>query len=137
MPHHRAISTRPSALAAVICACAVLKGCSQEPPLAPPDQTYTLRGRIETLPQAGKPMSELTIHHEPLPSFRDANGEVVGMTAMVMPFTPTKTLDLQLFAPGDVVEFTFEVRWKSLPYSRLTRMTKLASDTQLNFKSPD
>lgn len=137
MTSTRAFPPRPTALRAVLCACAILSGCSQEPPLPPPDQTYTLRGKIETLPQKGKPMSELTIHHEPLPAFRDINGNVVGMTAMVMPFTPTKTIDLTPFSPGDIVEFTFEVRWKSLPYSRLTRMTKLPSDTQLNFKSAD
>lgn len=137
MMNARSLPPRPTALRALLCACAILSGCSQEPPLPPPDQTYTLRGKIETLPQTGKPMSELTIHHEPLPTFRDVNGTVVGMSAMVMPFTPTKALDLSVFAPGDVVEFTFEVRWKSLPYSRLTRMTKLASDTQLNFKSGD
>lgn len=101
------------------------------PALPPPDQVYTLRGKIETLPAKDKPLSDLILLHEPIDSFVDMKGKVVGMDSMSMPFTPDRSVDLSAFAVGDVVEFTFEVRWKQAPRSLLTKMTKLPAGTTI------
>ena len=116
---------------AAVIALTSFAGCSQEPALAPADQVYTVRGRITSLPQPAKPLSELMMLHEPIPPFVGKDGAVVGMDSMEMPFTPAKSLSLQGLATGDVVEFTFEVRWKARPFSRVTRITKLPAGTEL------
>lgn len=120
-----------AAAAAVLGAAA---GCEQKRGAASsePDQVYTVRGRIESLPAPDRPGSELQILHEPIPSFVNKDGKVVGMDTMVMPFTPAPGVSLEGLARGDIVEFTFEVRWKSRPYSQLTRIQKLPPDTTLN-----
>ncbi|MFN0132471.1 MAG: copper-binding protein [Phycisphaerales bacterium] len=113
--------------------CAIV-GCSDGKPgptLPAADQIYTLRGKIETLPVKDKPLSDLILLHEPIDAFVDMHGKVVGMDSMSMPFTPDRAVDLSKFAVGDVVEFTFEVRWKQSPRSLLTRMSKLAPGTEI------
>jgi Cu/Ag efflux protein CusF len=110
--------------------CLAVVGCSRGPSLPPPDQTYTLRGRIETVPARDKPASELMIEHEPIPTFVNREGRVVGMNSMVMPFTPAPGVSLEGYKAGDIVEFTFEVRWKN-GGSRLTNLRKLPPDTAL------
>ena len=111
-------------------------GCSRAPAPAPAtkaDQVYTLRGQIAMLPDPAKPANELQIRHEPIPNFVNKEGKVVGMNAMIMPFTPAPGLSLSELAVGDIVEFTFEVRWTSRPASRVTTIRKLAADTKLDF----
>ena len=110
-----------------------LAACSRKPALPPPDQVYTLRGQIAALPEPGKPASDLVIHHEPIPGFVNRDGVAVGMDSMEMPFPPAPGVSLKGLSQGDVVEFTFEVRWKQAPFSQLTRITKLPPDTALNF----
>ena len=114
--------------ALAVCLCA----CSKEPAIGPPDQVYTLRGRVESVPTPDKPASELMIRHEPLPGFVGKDGKVVGMDSMAMPFTPARGVSLEGVKPGDIVEFTFEVRWKSRPFSRLTVLKKLSPETRLD-----
>jgi Cu/Ag efflux protein CusF len=121
-----------------------LGGCDRSPPaggtaatqatLAAPDQTYTVRGRIVDLPDAVRPASSFQVRHEAIDDFMNAEGHVVGMDAMVMPFTPARELSLEGFAPGDVVELVFEVRWKTLPRSRVTELRRLPPDTPLEFR---
>jgi len=124
---------RAVAAAAILVACAVWVGCSREPRLAPADQVYTVRGRIETLPVKDQPASELTILHEPIPTFVNKDGHVVGMDSMAMPFSPAPGVSLDGLAVGDQVEFTFEVRWKSRPFSRMTSIGRLPGGVELHF----
>jgi Cu/Ag efflux protein CusF len=116
-------------------------GCSRSPgngkASTPAEQVYTLRGRITGLPVQGRPLSELTIMHEDLPTFVGKDGTMVGMKAMEMPFTPAKGVSLKGLAVGDPVEFTFEMRWKSQPHSQLTRIKKLPADTELRIPKSD
>ncbi|MDX2131888.1 MAG: copper-binding protein [Planctomycetota bacterium] len=104
-----------------------LGACARE--LPPPDQTYTVRGRIDALPQ---PPAPLAIHHELIPEFLDRTGKVVGMREMVMDFPDLAPgVSLEGLKAGDPIEFTFEVRWKSDPRARVTRIVRLPDDTTL------
>lgn len=97
-----------------------------------PDAVYTVRGRIVMLPEAGKPLSDLQIHHEPIETLVNPNG-TVGMPAMIMPFPVAKGVSLDGLAVGDAVEFTF-AHWTK-PGSRgyeVRTIAKLAADTKLN-----
>ncbi|HED54259.1 MAG TPA: hypothetical protein ENJ00_08675 [Phycisphaerales bacterium] len=101
--------------------------------LSEPDQTYTTRGRISTIPTPDSPASELTITHEPLPEFVSRTGKVVGMGSHAMPFGAVApgVLPAELRV-GDVVVMTYEVRWESQPRTLIVAMKKLPADTELN-----
>jgi hypothetical protein len=120
-----------AAAAAMLIALLLAAACESKPAPQPPDQVYTVRGRITGLPQKDKPLSELTIHHEPIPGFVRQDG-TPGMDSMDMPFTPAPGVSLAGLAVGSVVEFTFEVRWKARPFSQLTKIRPLPGDTVLN-----
>jgi hypothetical protein len=114
-----------------------LPACSRQPqqaaaPESPPEQVYTLRGRITSLPVQGQPLTNLSIMHEALPSFVNKDGKVVGMPVMDMPFSPAPGVSLEGLSVGDPVEFTFEMRWHGQPRSQLTRIAKLPPDTALD-----
>jgi Cu/Ag efflux protein CusF len=115
---------------------AIGSGCERkaETPLPPPDQSYTTRGRVEGLPDAQD--ANIRIMHERIPDFVSREGNVIGMNAMPMPFEPAKGLSLEGIEIGDKVEFTFEVRWKTRPFSRLVAITELPPDTELDFSRP-
>ena len=98
-----------------------------QPSLGPADQQYTLDGRIERLPTDRTPI--IHIRHDDIPGFVDKNGQIVGMRAMSMPFDIAPDVDLTGLAPGDLVTFTFEVRWHESPN---TLVTRLARRTQTN-----
>ena len=119
------------ALAALSLACGPKRGAAP----APPDATYTLRGEIVRLPAAAG--GELSFHHEAVPGFRDAQGRVVGMASMTMPFATAPELDLSDLAVGDRVELDFEVRWngRGAPL-RVVRIVRLAPGTRLGFDPP-
>jgi hypothetical protein len=124
-------------IAALLGAIVVLfSACSRrpsDPPLPRADQTYTVRGLVESILEPGKPASEFTVKHEPIDNFVDKEGQVVGMGSMAMPFTPAKGLSFQGLRPGDKVELTFEIRWKGNPYMQITHIAKLPPDTSLTF----
>lgn len=84
-----------------------LLGCGAEPTAV---DTYTVRGVVRQLPSG--PQGEILIRHEALPAFKNAEGEVVGMEAMAMPFPLAKPELAADLAVGDEVEMTFEVRWQ-------------------------
>jgi len=101
-----------------------------------PDASYTLRGVIDTLPQATGPDKYIKIHHEELPTFKNKKGEVVGMPEMIMDFEQiAPEVRVQEFKVGDVVEFTFEVRWSPRVVTRITQMRKLDAGTNLGLKA--
>jgi Cu/Ag efflux protein CusF len=138
-----AIARRLCTACMMACAVLALISCEKRAENAVPagtsassreSQTYTLRGRIVSMPELGKPLSQLTIHHEAVPSFVNKDGERVGMDEMTMPFTPAKGLVLRDLKPGDAIEFTFEVRWSPRISSSMTKIRKLAPDEKLNLK---
>jgi len=105
-------------------------------PDAGPAATYEIRGVIVELPDVKKPSSNLSIHHEAIPSFT-ANGKVVGMAEMTMPFPLAPGVSLEGLAVGDVVSFTMEVREQPRMNYRVTRITKLPPDTKLDLKAAE
>lgn len=131
-------STRIAALAAAIFIGFGLQACRKDPalsatPKGPPNATYTVRGTIEMLPQAGNPAAELIVHHEPINDFANPNG-TKGMNSMSMPFPPAKGVSLEGLAIGDPVELTFAY-WStpgSMGYE-MTKITKLPPETTLRF----
>ncbi|MFZ4573994.1 MAG: hypothetical protein ACOYN0_06330 [Phycisphaerales bacterium] len=120
-------------LAAIICL--AILGCRESPPpLAPPDQTYTVLARLVAKPAAD---TYLQMHHAAIPEFRSQAGQVVGMKEMVMEFaelTADASAAVAPLAPGDGVEITFEVRWKSDPRMLVTRVRKLEPGAELGLK---
>lgn len=106
---------------------------------SPGDGVYTVRGRIERLPEPRNPRSALRIHHEHIPTFKGRDGNVhqnrngkPGMLEMSMEFPVGPGVELGTLVPGDPVEFTFEVKWNSPPPGYvLTGIRRLPSDTKL------
>jgi Copper binding periplasmic protein CusF len=120
------------ALAVVV---AAAQGCSRRAP-APPADVYTVRGIVEQLPQPNGPNNEIFIHHMAIPGFRDAQGKVVGMMSMTMPFPVARGVSLAGIEPGDPVEFTFAVAWKGRIGHELVRIHKLPPGTVVDFNPP-
>jgi Cu/Ag efflux protein CusF len=94
--------------------------------VAPPKiHTYSVKGVIKQLPnQAGK-QSPMLIKHEAIPTYVGAEGEVVGMQAMTMPFFVADGLDLSSVKAGDCVEFKFESWWGEKPGDKVTEIKKV------------
>ena len=112
---------------------AVLPACSQSGTPAAKGSaaaSYTVRGKIESLP-AGD--TDLTIQHEPIPTFKDKDGTTVGMGTMSMPFPLAQGVSVEGLAEGDVVEFEFSVWLQPRVAYEVTRIKKLPADTTLNF----
>jgi Cu/Ag efflux protein CusF len=117
-------------------------GCSENDDgsaiVAPAVVVYDTRGVITQLPRADAPGSELMIHHEEIPDFADAEGKVVGMDVMVMPFPVADGLKLDGFSVGDKVAVRFAVNWD--PEARgweATNLEHLPAETELNLGSAD
>jgi hypothetical protein len=120
---------------ALFAAFVALGGCEPRP--APgagdADGTYTARGEIV---RVDAPSRDVWIHHEAIPTFRDAKGVTVGMESMTMPFPAGADLPLTDLAPGARGEFTFSVRWTGERPLRLERWTPLPAGTTLAFDPP-
>jgi len=126
--------------AALLCTAAALgaasSACSdehaEEAPAAatsPPDQSYTVRGRIVHVSRPEGPDTEVSLHHEAIDAFVSRDGEVVGMDAMTMPFSVAAGVPVSDLAAGDVVEVHFEVRWNGGDMLTITRLRKLPAET--------
>lgn len=117
-------------------ACVFLAGCARENDgavaVAEVVHTYTVRGRIVSLPAADDPASELRIHHEAIDSFKSASGEAAPMKAMTMTFPPAKGVSLNGFAVGDPVEFVFRMQWEPSVSMSTTSIKKLPKETVLS-----
>ena len=100
----------------------------------PAPDIYTVRARIIDLPDPAHPTYEFAVHHENIPSFKNAKGEVVGMGSMEMPFPLAAGVSLDGFKVGDRVTLTFAV-WRS-PRIRfeVTRIEKLPEGAKLDFE---
>lgn len=127
-------------------ACVVLGACERSPkageirpsnftaPNAKPDASYVVRGVVTEMPIVGKAGSELRVHHEAIDDFKDDQGKVVGMSAMVMEFPPLKGVDVSQLKVGDKVEVAFSVWWTQLPPWAATKITVLPPETKLEFR---
>ena len=110
-----------------------LAGCTGEKAPAAPSasaQRYTFRGEVVRLPQAGVTRPELTLRHERIPDFVNAEGKAVGMDAMVMPFEVAPAVTPAELKVGDKVEVRLAVYWAG-PSFRLEQVSKLPPETAL------
>ena len=126
----------------------VIDGCG---PSAPAEHAeapqhvieYTVRGAVISLPDPDNPLSELQIHHEPIPAFKANYNETTptGMNAMVMPFPPGEGVSIDSLTPGDKVTVTFTVEYNedngSVVDWHATSFAPLAPDTELHFGTAD
>lgn len=101
----------------------------------PADASYDTRGKIVALPGAGLGET-LRIRHEAIPDFTTDQGEITGMASMTMPFPVAPGVEMDALAEGDVVAFTFEVRWDGSPPYQITRLEGLPPTTELDFGIP-
>lgn len=97
--------------------------------------TYTVRGRIVSLPDPNNPASELRIRHEAIDNFKDAEGNITPMRAMTMAFPPAPGVSLEELSVNDAVEFVFEMQWTPRVEMRVTSIRKLPDDISLDFES--
>lgn len=85
-------------------------GCAQD------SFTYHVKGVIKAIPPQGAGASdgtkEIIVKHEAIPDYRDEAGNMVGMTAMTMPFYLSGDLKSAAIAVGDQVELVVEQRLK-------------------------
>ena len=103
---------------------------------APQPDVYTVRGVVEKLPQADGPDKSLYVRHQAIAVYKDRSGNVVGMESMTMPFPVGPTVSLDGIAPGDPVEFTFEMVWEPQGRYQITALHELPADTQIEFDMP-
>lgn len=138
---------RTSAIAGVL-ALMPVTGCEQRSPspgphaaatnvpTRPPSAVYVVRGRIVQLPDPARPQSEFQVHHEAIDDFKNGDGVVVGMGAMVMPFALGPGVTLEGFGEGDLIELTFPVWWDdSIPTYHASKIVKLPAGTLLEFRA--
>lgn len=100
-----------------------------------PAATYTVRGVVAEMPDQVKPGADFRIKHEAIDTFANAEGKVVGMGAMVMPFPLGPGVRLDGLALGDIVEVTFSVWWTPSIKWHVTSMKKLPAETELVFRA--
>ncbi len=94
---------------------------------------YMVRGEVISVPQPGKTGTEFIVKHEPIDNFRDAGGQIVGMSSMGMPFTLGKGVLLEGIKPGDKIEMRWIVQWKPEAKEFVESVRRLPIETQLRF----
>jgi Cu/Ag efflux protein CusF len=99
------------------------------PAAAAPDR-YTLKGIVKSINAAER---EVNILHQAIPTFKNRDGEVVGMMSMVMPFGVAEGVDLGPLKPGQKIEFTFEMLWKGKAPNQITQVTVLPETEEIKF----
>ena len=121
-------------LAAILAADCSRQQMNKQPAAEASDaQTYVVRGEVISVPQAGKPGTEFIVKHEPVDNFRNASGQIVGMSTMGMPFTPGKDVLLDGIKPGDKIEMRWVLQWKPEAKEYVESVRKLPMETQLRF----
>ncbi len=112
-----------------------LAGCSKSPARPAvekstvPARSYRVRGVIDALPRAGKPGTQLMIHHREIPDFVARDGRT-GMKEMSMPFPVGPGVQLEGLRIGDAVEFEFTVDWNAEPSYWVTVISRSRSGEQ-------
>ncbi len=108
-------------------------GCDREP--AAPPESYRVRAQVRQLPDPDSARGEILVRHEAIPGFKNADGEIVGMDSMSMPFP---LADVGLVAGvevGDRIEMEFEVSWHRGNPLTVTAIDKLQEDARLAFEA--
>jgi Cu/Ag efflux protein CusF len=121
------------ALLALAVACGGEKKIPADPS-AGPDASYAVRGEIVRLP--GADSAEIWIRHEPIPDFKNPNGELVGMDSMTMPFALAAGESLEGLTVGTRVAFRLEMRWSGGAPASVSGLAALPPGTRLSFDPP-
>ena len=129
-----ALKSIPGWLTLIGLTCLFLGGCGGETDSV--TDTYQVRGQIVSLPVEGDPASGLRIHHEAIPTFVGEDGQMVGMDAMTMGFTPATGVSLDGLEEGDKVAFTLRVNFAANRIE-VAEFKELADDTELDFGAAD
>ena len=106
--------------------------CGGRPaPESPGDEltTYSVRGLVRTAPTPERAL--ILVYHEAIPEFADANGNVVGMDSMTMPFDLAEGVKTQGIKAGDKIRFDLEVDWSLRVPGRVTAVEQLPPETEL------
>ena len=114
----------------------VMATACEKPPAAPPE-SYRVRAQVRQLPVPDAPSGEILVRHEAIPGFKNADGEVVGMESMSMPFPLDDVALVAGLAAGDRIEMTFEVSWHGGNPLAVTAIEKLPADTRLAFEAAE
>ncbi len=110
-------------------------GCAREP--AAPPESYRVRGMVRQLPVPDAARGDVLIRHEAIPSFKNADGEVVGMDSMSMPFPLADVALAAGIEVGDRIEMYFEVDWQGGNPLKVTAIEKLPEGTRLAFEAAE
>jgi hypothetical protein len=95
---------------------------------------YTSRAQVAQLPVSVT--TDFQMRHEPIPEFRDRDGNVIGMNAMVMLFPVADGVSIEPLQVGDFVLFEMRVDWDDQPAWALTAWERLPDDTELVWTIP-
>ena len=109
--------------------------CGGTPDSGQPPASYLVRGIVRQLPAPEGAARELLVHHEAIPEFEDADGEVVGMNSMTMSFPMVDQGLAAELEVGDRIEMKFEVRWNGGNPLAVTAIERLPAETRLNFEA--
>ncbi len=136
----RAETTEPTLckVLAICCLSVMLlltAACGAPQPEAPPE-TYRVRGIIRKLPTPNRSPQELSVRHEAIPEFKNADGKVVGMDSMTMPFPLADPALIHTLEVGDRIEMQFNVQWNGDHPLEITAIDALPAETRLAFEPP-
>lgn len=95
--------------------------------------TYSVRGLVRQAPTPERP--QMLVYHEAIPAFADADGNVVGMDSMSMPFDLAEGVDVAGIEAGDKIRFDLEVEWSRTVPGLVTAVEELPADTELQLDS--
>ncbi len=112
---------------------AVAAACERQP--AAPAESYRVRALVRNLPAPDDARGEVYVRHEAIPSFKNAEGEVVGMDSMSMSFPLAAAGLVAGVEVGDRIEMAFDVSWHSGNPLKITAIEKLPEDTRLAFET--
>ena len=112
---------------------AAISACEREPSVRP--ETYRVRAQVRQVPAPDAARGEILVRHEAIPSFKNEDGEVVGMDTMSMPFPLADQALVDGLAPGDRIVMDFEVSWHGGNPLEVTAIEKLPEGTRLDFEA--
>ena len=112
---------------------AAISACKREPEVPP--ESYRVRAQVRQVPALDDPRGEIVVRHEAIPSFKNEEGEIVGMDTMSMPFPLADPALVAGLAPGDRIVMDIEVSWHGGNPLEVTAIDKLPEGTRLDFEA--
>ena len=132
---------RSTTSAAAFIAAVTLIGCTKPAAKPAPSATpaaaaertdvYTTRGEVLAL----NPDGSAKVRHEAMPTFKDADGNVLGMKPMAMVFRPSPGASFSDYKPGDKIEMKISIKMPDYD-TTAAPVKKLPADTELDYSRP-